>query len=81
MAVIQRQTTLSEPETLMRALKLTLRAAAVLYWPALGKTNREIAEILGMSPRTVNKKLEHVFEKLNVETRTAAAITLSKGGG
>ncbi len=80
--LIQRQTALSEPETLMHVLKLTLREAEVLYWAALGKTNREIAEILGMSPRTANKHLEHVFEKLNVETRTAAAaIALSKGGG
>jgi DNA-binding CsgD family transcriptional regulator len=45
----------------------------VLYWVALGKTNRDIADILGMSPRTVNKHLEHVFEKLGVETRTSAA--------
>ncbi len=38
-----------------------------------GKTNRDIGDILGTSPRTVNKHLEHVFEKLGVETRTAAA--------
>jgi len=38
-----------------------------------GKTNRDIGEILGTSPRTVHKHLEHVFEKLGVETRTAAA--------
>ena len=48
-------------------------SAEVLLWVARGKTNRDIAEILGMSPRTVNKHLEHVFEKLGVETRTAAA--------
>jgi DNA-binding response OmpR family regulator/DNA-binding CsgD family transcriptional regulator len=53
--------------------RLTLREAEVLYWVVKGKTNRDIAEILGMSPRTVNKHLEHVFEKLGVETRTAAA--------
>ena len=38
-----------------------------------GKTNRDIGDILGTSPATVNKHLEHVFEKLGVETRTAAA--------
>ena len=55
------------------APRLTTREAEVLSWVARGKTNRDIAEILGMSPRTVNKHLEHVFEKLGVETRTAAA--------
>ena len=44
-----------------------------------GKTNRDIGEILGTSPRTINKHLEHVFVKLGVETRTsAAAVALSK---
>ena len=54
------------------ATALTPREAEVLSWLAKGKTNRDIAEILGMSPRTVNKHLEHIFEKLGVETRTAA---------
>ena len=57
----------------MLACKLTAREAEVLYWVAKGKTNRDIGDILGTSPRTVTKHLEHVFEKLGVETRTAAA--------
>ena len=52
---------------------LTPRESEVLSWLAKGKTNRDIGEILGMSHRTVNKHLEHVFEKLGVETRSAAA--------
>ena len=52
---------------------LTPRETEVLSWLAKGKTNRDIGEILGTSPRTVNKHLEHIFEKLGVETRTAAA--------
>ncbi len=52
---------------------LTMRETEVLSWLAKGKTNRDIGDILGMSPRTVNKHLEHIFEKLGVETRTAAA--------
>jgi DNA-binding CsgD family transcriptional regulator len=40
---------------------------------AKGKTNRDIAEILGMSLRAVNKHLEHIYVKPGVETRTAAA--------
>lgn len=57
---------------------LTRRETEVLSWIAKGKTNRDIAEILGMSPRTVNKHLEHVFEKLGVETRSAAAALATR---
>jgi len=56
---------------------LTPRETEVLSWLAKGKTNRDIGDILGMSPRTVNKHLEHIFEKLGVETRTAAAAIAS----
>ena len=59
--------------SLLRAFPLTAREAEVLYWVMQGKTNRDIGEILSLSPRTVHKHLEHVFEKLGVETRTAAA--------
>jgi len=59
--------------TLTGAFGLTPREAEVLRWVAAGKTNREIGLILGLSPRTVTKHLEHVFAKLGVETRTAAA--------
>ena len=52
---------------------LTEREAEVSYWLAQGKTNREIAQILEMSPRTVSKHLETVFRKLGVENRTSAA--------
>ncbi|PTT92627.1 DNA-binding response regulator [Pelomonas sp. HMWF004] len=58
---------------------LTPREKEVLGWVAKGKTNRDVAEILGMSPRTVNKHLEHVFEKLGVETRAAAAALATQG--
>jgi len=57
----------------LQQVALTPRETEVLSWLAKGKTNRDIADILGMSHRTVNKHLEHVFEKLGVETRTAAA--------
>lgn len=56
---------------------LTPREREVLTWVARGKTNRDIADILGMSHRTVNKHLEHIFEKLGVETRAAAAALAS----
>lgn len=57
---------------------LTPRETEVLSWVAKGKTNRDVGEILGMSPRTVNKHLEHVFEKLGVETRAAATALASR---
>jgi len=53
-------------------LGLTFRETEVLMWIARGKTNRDVGQILGSSPRTVNKHLEHVFYKLGVETRSAA---------
>jgi DNA-binding CsgD family transcriptional regulator len=58
---------------LMAAFRLTSREAEVLYWVAKGKTSRDIGDILGTSSRTVNKQLERIFEKMGVETRTAAA--------
>ncbi len=62
----------------LREVALTPRETEVLSWLAKGKTNRDIADILGMSHRTVNKHLEHVFEKLGVETRAAAAAIAGK---
>jgi DNA-binding response OmpR family regulator/DNA-binding CsgD family transcriptional regulator len=58
---------------LQRQLRLTAREAEVLLWIGRGKSNRDISEILGISPRTVNKHLEQVFEKLGIENRASAA--------
>lgn len=55
------------------SLQLTRRESDVLSWVAVGKTNEEIGAIFGSSPRTVKKHLEHVYSKLGVKTRTAAA--------
>lgn len=54
-------------------LGLTPRQSEVLYWIAQGKTNAEIAIILGTSPRTVDKHVEQLLERLEVENRLAAA--------
>jgi len=53
---------------------LTAREREVLEWLAAGKTNRDIAAILGARPRTIEKHLERIYEKLGVETRTAAVM-------
>ena len=63
-------------QQLAQAFALTARESEVLLWITYGKSNKEIAEILEMSPRTVNKHLEQIFIKLAVENRTSAA-TLS----
>jgi DNA-binding CsgD family transcriptional regulator len=52
---------------------LTLRQAEVLGWIAAGKRNREIAELLNCSVRTVEKHVENIIEALNGETRSGVA--------
>jgi DNA-binding CsgD family transcriptional regulator len=53
--------------------RLTRREAEVLRWVAAGKSDAQISAILGISARTVQKHLEHAYQKLGVENRTAAA--------
>lgn len=65
----------STAASLRQHFELTLRESDVLLWIANGKTNREIGQILEMSPRTVNKHLEQIFRKMGVENRTAAAAS------
>jgi len=62
----------------LESLGLTRREAEVLAWVAHGKTNAEIARILGTSPHTVAHQLQRVYDKLGVETRTAAAALALK---
>lgn len=59
-------------------LGLTRREADVLLWIARGKSNAEIGGSLCISPRTVKKHLEHIFRKLGVKTRLAAAVRAGK---
>lgn len=73
-----RQTAGAAESGALRENPLTQREMAVLEWVAYGKTNRDIGEILSMSPRTVNKHLEHIYEKLGVETRTAAGALFGR---
>jgi CheY-like chemotaxis protein/DNA-binding CsgD family transcriptional regulator len=77
MIVLREESDAARVQALMALFRLTQRESEVLHWVIQGKTNRDIGDILGMSPRTVNKHLEHVFEKLGVETRTAAATLAS----
>lgn len=67
-----------EQQLLQEAFELTLRESEVLVWLARGKSNSEIAQILDISPRTINTHLVQIFRKLGVENRTSAAILALK---
>lgn len=58
----------------LEKLGLTPRAAEALLWLAQGKTNSDIATILGITESTVKKHVQEMFEKLGVETRGAATV-------
>ena len=70
----------AQPEVPLAAVRarfnLTQRETEVLSWIVQGKSNRDIASILTLSPRTIDKHLELIFVKLNVENRTAAAALI-----
>ncbi len=63
----------AEKIALRHAFPLTEREADVLLWVAAGKSNRDIADILGLSHRTVNKYLDQIYLKISVENRASAA--------
>ncbi|MDZ4401666.1 helix-turn-helix transcriptional regulator [Prosthecobacter sp.] len=58
---------------LVSELHLTQRQAEVLHWVAEGKSNAEIATILGCSANTVKAHLKEIFQRLGLHSRTAAA--------
>jgi DNA-binding CsgD family transcriptional regulator len=58
----------------LASLELTPREAEVLLWISRGKSNHDIAVILGAKTGTICKHVEHIFGKLNVENRTTAAV-------
>ncbi len=70
--LLSREAGRDRPESLQR-LGLARREAEVLFWISKGKTSREIAAILSITRRTVDKHVERIHRKLGVETRTAAA--------
>lgn len=81
--VIELQANASLGPNALLALGLTPREAEVLFWLSEGKTNAEIGVILNSARRTVEKHVEHILEKLQVENRAAAiraALAVVKGG-
>jgi len=73
LSVIEMVATAQAGPSALLELGLTPREAEVLYWVAEGKTNAEVATILGSSRRTIEKHVEHLLEKLGVENRATAA--------
>ena len=61
-------------EARLARLGLKRRQAEVMQWVAAGKTDKEVAALMGLSPRTVHKHLQNIYAKLDVETRTAAVM-------
>jgi len=70
--LLQQQDTVLRPASL-EVLGLSRREAEVLAWVAQGKTDAAIGTILSLSPRTVAKHLQHIYERLGVENRSSAA--------
>ena len=67
-----------DEDVLAERLALTTREAQVLLWVARGKANRDVGDILDLSPRTVNKHLETIFTKLGIENRSSAAVIATR---
>lgn len=67
------------PERILQdKLGLSVREAEVLLWISRGKTSRDIADILQVSPRTIDKHMEQIYNKTGFSTRAAAAATASR---
>lgn len=64
----------SPSKIIVKGSVLTRREAEILFWITNGKTNEVIATICEISMRTVHKHVEHIYQKLGVETRTAAML-------
>ena len=67
-----------EEQVLQRTLAISSRESEVLLWVSRGKSNREIGEILTISPRTVDKHIAQIFAKLGVANRASAAARAVK---
>ena len=67
-----------EEHVLQRTLAISSRESEVLLWVSRGKSNREIGEILTISPRTVDKHIAQIFAKLGVANRASAAARAVK---
>ena len=72
--VHQRRRRATEVECISRPGNLTDREIEVLRLMAQGRSNREMATSLGITPKTVGHHVQHIYDKIGVSTRAAAAI-------
>jgi DNA-binding NarL/FixJ family response regulator len=63
-----------------RPAGLTEREVAVLRLIARGSTNRQVAAMLGISPKTVGRHIEHIYVKAAVTTRAGATLFAMESG-
>jgi len=70
----------SRPHVSSNTCHLSPRELTVLRWMKEGKTNWEIAQILGLSERTIRFHVGGIFEKLDVTSRTQA-VARALGAG
>ncbi len=66
---------------MLERLEMTRRETEILFWVSQGKSDKDIADICGISPRTVHKHIENIYTKLGVETRTAAMLKAIEAAG
>jgi len=66
--IFEREPAVSSPEQL-KPLGLSSRETEISFWISQNKTNWEISKILQISARTVEKHLENIFRKLNIDNR------------
>lgn len=57
---------------------LTQQERRILKLVSDGRTNKEIAELLGLSAKTVKNYLSNVYQKLHVTSRTQAALLFNQ---
>lgn len=77
MLVLEEEHAPPGPSALL-ALGLTPRQAEVAYWVAQGKSNPDIGTILGASPRTIDKHMERILERLGLENRASLIVTVGE---
>jgi DNA-binding NarL/FixJ family response regulator len=79
-AVLAAADQVKRPANIPRPAGLTEREVDVLRLIARGRSNREAARTLGISPKTVGNHVEHIYAKANVRTRAGATLFALESG-
>ncbi|UMZ10610.1 hypothetical protein I9018_24430 [Pseudomonas sp. MPFS] len=78
--IISDATNVDSPSASHQIIKLTSKERNVLELVAQGKSNKEIAKLLGVTPETIKSHMKHIFSKLQVDSRAQAAVVAKAGG-